>query len=151
MANEGREFDEKGRSQTPPGLNAGDANVYTAENLKRFKELNQPQQPEHQGSQRDIYGFTMALGQTYGLALGTGLQLKESGLRPSSLILGAAVGVGNQLIDQQLFKGVDRKAPGYIADAATLGIALTPQPVYMRAIEMVGVHTVGRYLDKLLS
>jgi hypothetical protein len=180
MANNQPERTESNQaSNGGSGVSAGDLNIFSADNAKYFKPLASAamggMNPDlhiddkvlkplvgaalggtnaemHGGkSNFDLYGFLSGMGTTFSVALGAEKGPIGPGIRPSLMLVGLGVTGADALIDHTLFKGVDRKAPSMIADGVSMAIAFTPQPLYMKAAEMVAVHTAGRFIDKLLD
>jgi hypothetical protein len=172
--NQPERIEDKQASKGGAGINAGDEHIFSAENMKYFKAASkgglqawaeqdhpylkgaalggvyQSAEKHHSQNNFDWYGYMSGIGTTYAFALGRE-GLKGTGLRPSSLLLGLGVAGADSLVDHTLFKGVDRKAPSMIADGVSMALAFTPQPTYLKAAEMIGLHTAGRFIDKLLD
>jgi hypothetical protein len=99
----------------------------------------------------DFYSDIRGVGTTFALGLGEAGRGGVPSVRPTHFLMGIGVGVGDMVIDHTLFNGQQRKAPSFIADGLSLAVAFTPQPVYLKGIEMVGLHTAGRLIDKLVD
>jgi len=61
---------------------------------------------------------------------------------------GVTSNIGDNLVDTFLFKDVKRGKPSTYADIASLGVAFLPQSLPVRVAEMIGVHAVGKLIEK---
>lgn len=145
--------DSKGGS----GFHAGALDIFSKDNAKYFKPLlgaalGATNMADGKSDiDFDTYGFLSGMGTVFAVGIGAERAPLGAGLRPSLMLAGLGIAGANKLIDSTLFKGVDRKAPSMIADGVSMAIAFTPQPLPLKAVEMVGLHTAGRVIDKLLD